>query len=53
VEFNQDRLMGGLQVSWFNPRIGECSRAERNGSSQRAVYFSPGPGDWLLVLGKE
>jgi hypothetical protein len=53
VEFNQDRLMGGLQASWFNPRIGEWSRAERNGSSQRAVYFSPGPGDWLLILGKE
>jgi hypothetical protein len=52
VEFNQDRLMHGLKASWFNPRNSEWSRAENHGTIQRAVYVTPGPEDWLLVLSK-
>jgi hypothetical protein len=52
VEFNQDRLMEGVQARWFNPRNGAWSAAQNTGSKNRAVYFTPGSGDWLFVLQK-
>jgi hypothetical protein len=52
VEFNLDRLMGGVGARWFNPRTAVWSEAKYSGSKNRAVFFTPGPGDWLLVLCK-
>jgi hypothetical protein len=52
VEFNLDQLMEGIQANWFNPRNGTWSSAQNSGSKNRAVYFPPGVGDWLLVLQK-
>jgi hypothetical protein len=52
VEIKQDRMMSGVQARWFNPRSGSWCAAAYTGSKNRAVYFPPGPGDWLLVLKK-
>jgi hypothetical protein len=52
VEIRLDRLMEGVKGRWYNPRSGDWTPAEHEGSKRRAIFFPPGARDWLLVLQK-
>jgi len=45
-----DSLRTDLRAEWINPANGEHMEATSTGSVEHAVFETPAPGDWVLVL---
>jgi collagenase-like protein with putative collagen-binding domain len=50
LELNIADLRPGLAARWVNPSTGERFDAAYSGSANHALFASPAPGDWVLLI---